>query len=231
MQMIKKLFTALRGGTHEVAEMVVDANAIRIIDQEIRDATADQAEAKEALTKLLAQEATHKNKIEALNLDIESLTQKALKADAKGDQELAVEIATAVGQKTQERDAQQKLVDQFTAFVAQQRATVLEVDRRIKNARTQAEIVKARESIQSAQKSVSAAGSSTTSGLNNAMESLNRKQAQQDMVDEQIKARNALDAETSGASLDARIKAAGLEDDKYDGASILANLKKNTPAA
>ncbi|RMS55096.1 hypothetical protein ALP66_05573, partial [Pseudomonas amygdali pv. photiniae] len=34
----KKLVTAVRGGASEVGESIADANAIRILDQEIRDA-------------------------------------------------------------------------------------------------------------------------------------------------------------------------------------------------
>ena len=33
-----KLFTALRGGIHENAEKVSDSQAMRILDQELRDA-------------------------------------------------------------------------------------------------------------------------------------------------------------------------------------------------
>jgi phage shock protein A len=231
MNMIQKLFTALRGGAHEVGEAIVDKNALIILDQEIRDAGAEHAKATEALKTVLAQQAIHEKKIEGLNNDIESFTQKALKADEMGKQELALEIATAVGQKTQERDAEQKLLNQFKDFAAKQRETVLKMDRTIKNARSQAEITKARASIQSAQKSVSAATSSSTSGLNNAMESLNRLREKQDMTDEVLKAGEALDAETSGASLEARMKEAGIEEDKYGGANILAGLKKNTTQA
>lgn len=231
MNMIKKLFTALRGGAHEVGEVIIDKNAMVILDQEIRDATAEHVKATEALKTVLAKQAIQEKNIEALNNDIESLTQKALKADEMGKQDLALEIATAVGQKTQERDAQQTLLNQFKDFAETQRATVLKMDRTIKNARSQAEIAKARASIQSAQKSVSAATSSSTSGLNNAMESLNRLREKQDLTDAELKAGEALEAETSGASLNARMKEAGLEEDKYGGANILAGLKKNTTQA
>lgn len=231
MKLIQKLFTALRGGAHEVGEAIVDKNALVILDQEIRDATAEHAKATDALKTILAKQAIQERNIEALDNDIASLTQKALKADEMGKQDLALEIATAVGQKTQERDAQQTLLNQFKDFAEKQRSTVVKMDRTIKSARSQAEITKARASIQSAQKSVSAATSSSTSGLNNAMESLNRLREKQDLTDEELKAGEALEAETSGASLEARMKEAGIEEDKYGGASILAGLKKNTPAA
>ena len=38
MSVWKKLVTALKGGATEAAEAVVDSQALRILDQEIRDA-------------------------------------------------------------------------------------------------------------------------------------------------------------------------------------------------
>ena len=38
MSILKKMFTALRGGVREVGESIVDANGIRIFEQEIEDA-------------------------------------------------------------------------------------------------------------------------------------------------------------------------------------------------
>ena len=44
-----KLFTALRGGASEVGESIVDQQALRILDQEIRDADSALANAKREL--------------------------------------------------------------------------------------------------------------------------------------------------------------------------------------
>ena len=38
MGVLRDMMTALRGGANEVGEAIVDANAIRILEQEIRDA-------------------------------------------------------------------------------------------------------------------------------------------------------------------------------------------------
>lgn len=43
-----KLWTALRGGVREIGDAVVDANGIRIFEQEIKDAQANIATAKKA---------------------------------------------------------------------------------------------------------------------------------------------------------------------------------------
>ena len=38
MSVFKKIMTALRGGAREAGEAIVDANGIRIFEQEIKDA-------------------------------------------------------------------------------------------------------------------------------------------------------------------------------------------------
>ena len=38
MGVLKDLFAAVKGGANEVGEAIIDANAIRILEQEIRDA-------------------------------------------------------------------------------------------------------------------------------------------------------------------------------------------------
>lgn len=223
----KKLFTALRGGVNDAAESVVDKNALRILDQEIRDASADQEKAKEALTGILAKQNLQENSIKELNANIETLTGKALKAQEMGNQELALEIATVIGQKTQERDTEKALLDKYKGFAEQQRKTVLTTEGRIKTARQQAEVAKARSAIQEAQMNVQASVGNTSGGLNNAMDSLARLNKRQDETDAKFAAREALDNEVNGTSLEQKMKDAGLDEDKYGGASILAGLKKD----
>jgi phage shock protein A len=223
----KKLFTALRGGVNDAAESVVDKNALRILDQEIRDASVDQEKAKEALTGILAKQNLQENSIKELNATIETLTGKALKAQEMGNQELAVEIATVIGQKTQERDTEKALLDKYKGFAEQQRKTVLTTEGRIKTARQQAEVAKARSAIQEAQMNVQASVGNTSGGLNNAMDSLARLNKRQDETDAKFAAREALDNEVNGTSLEQKMKDAGLDEDKYGAASILASLKKD----
>ncbi|MBI6885160.1 PspA/IM30 family protein [Pseudomonas putida] len=222
----KKLFTALRGGANEVGEALVDVNAMRILDQEIRDASADQEKAKEALTGILAKKKLQQDSIDRLNADIADLSAKALKADQAGKKELALEIAQAVGAKAQQRDAEQKMLDQYSTFAEKQKGIVTQTEGRINQARQQAELAKARSQIQSAQQNVLSASGATSGGLNNAMDSLERIRNQQNEIDARMAAREELENETSGQSLENKMKEAGLVDDQYSAANILAGLQK-----
>ena len=55
MSLWSKIFTLFRGTATAVGQAVVDANAIRILDQEIRDASAALVRSREDLTKIMAQ--------------------------------------------------------------------------------------------------------------------------------------------------------------------------------
>jgi len=56
MAILNKLITALRGGINDVGESIVDSQALRILDQEIRDADAELKQAKESLANIMAQQ-------------------------------------------------------------------------------------------------------------------------------------------------------------------------------
>ena len=52
--MFSKLITLLRGGAYDAGAAVVDANALRILDQEIRDADNALGKARDDLAALVA---------------------------------------------------------------------------------------------------------------------------------------------------------------------------------
>src|SRR5256885_246993 len=56
MTIWNKLVTALRGAAHEAGEAVTDSQALRILDQEIRDADSDLNKSKEALADIMAKQ-------------------------------------------------------------------------------------------------------------------------------------------------------------------------------
>ena len=56
MNVWRKLLTAVRGGAHEVGEAVVDSQALRILDQEIRDADDELHRSREALAGIMAKQ-------------------------------------------------------------------------------------------------------------------------------------------------------------------------------
>lgn len=56
MTVWSKLLSALRGGANEVGEAIVDSQALRILDQEIRDADVELRKSREALASIMARQ-------------------------------------------------------------------------------------------------------------------------------------------------------------------------------
>ena len=55
MSIFRKLITAVRGGATEVGEAIIDTQAFRILEQEIRDAKRALTQSKQSLTNVVAQ--------------------------------------------------------------------------------------------------------------------------------------------------------------------------------
>jgi len=66
MAILAKLFTAMRGAASDAGEAVVDHQALRILDQEMRDAEKELNEAKSQLTDVMAQKRGVEREVEKL---------------------------------------------------------------------------------------------------------------------------------------------------------------------
>ncbi len=66
MSIWAKVATAVRGGVSEAGEAIVDNQALRILDQEIRDADNGLGKSKEALTGIIAKRKLADKKVESL---------------------------------------------------------------------------------------------------------------------------------------------------------------------
>ena len=76
----KKLVTAIRGGASEVGEAIVDSQAIRILDQELRDAQSAVQKARDSLIDIKAKHKLSAGRLDAFNSDIASWEGKAMGA-------------------------------------------------------------------------------------------------------------------------------------------------------
>jgi phage shock protein A len=104
MSILKNIMTAIRGGASEVGEAVVDANAVRILEQEVRDAQTAIGKAKNSLREMKATEISLSRKVNTLHKDISGLEDKAMACLNQGNEALAGEVAERIAEKETERD-------------------------------------------------------------------------------------------------------------------------------
>ena len=96
MGLFTKLFTALRGAGTEVGEAIVDSQAMRIMDQEMRDARGHLDEAKENLAKVMAEQIGVEREVNRLKKQVAEYEGYVQQALDKGDENLATDRKSVV---------------------------------------------------------------------------------------------------------------------------------------
>ena len=95
MSVWRKLVTAMKGGATEAAQSVVDSQAIRILEQEIREAKDELRKSDHARTQILAKCKLAQQKVDSLKSSVTQYEGHARKA-IETDRDLALECAQKV---------------------------------------------------------------------------------------------------------------------------------------
>ncbi|WP_447957067.1 PspA/IM30 family protein [Vreelandella sp. EE7] len=229
--MLNKIMTALRGKAHETGQAVVDSQALRILDQEIRDSEQHLKDSKTELARLMGQRQINSDKVATLENKIGELEQSAAAALDKGEEELATEVAERIVALQDALDAEQHIVGEFDTSIESLRGTIRNTENQLRQLKQQVSVVKATESAQRAQSAVAARHSGQNSAMGSAMESLERIRERQALDSAQMKAAEQLSNEESGASLDTRLKAAGIGANERKADDVLARIKAKKDAS
>lgn len=222
MALWSKLFTLGRAGAHEATSAIVDANALRILDQEIRDADTAQGKARDDLARLVARRRILENEVESFRAQGEKYIASARQAVEKGNMDLARQVAQRVADLEQEVMMKGPQVEEMRAAEIKIHATITATDRKIEQLRREVEVVKVNESVQKAQATVAAGGGG--SKLGSAADSLARIRERQMMRGEQLRAAGELEDMRTGADLDEKLRLAGIGAGHSSADDILARL-------
>lgn len=211
MSVWKKLFTAMKGGANEAAEAVADSQALRILDQEIREAKAELRRSDEALVGIVAKRKMSQQKVESFNLGITEYEAYARNAMEKGQQELALECAQKVANLRNEQQAEQTYLDQFTQSEQTLRTNIAQAKDKLRQLEQQVDVVKANEAVQKAQSAVSSGHVGANAKMHTAASSLERIKQRQAEKAAQLEASAEMAAEQSGSALDKKLADAGIK--------------------
>ena len=225
MGVLRDMMTALRGGANEVGEAIVDANAIRILEQEIRDAESAIGSAKQSLTRMKSSEIKLKREIATLEADVADYEQKAMAALNKGEEALATEVAERISELESEREekaGEQATLDQevhkIHAMIKARERTIQKNKRELDKVRTVQELQRATESVS---KNFAATGSSE----HRVSKALERVKAKQQGWQDRMEAGEWLQGQDAGSDIDAKLRAKGIGDASGGASDVLARLK------
>lgn len=226
MSILAKILTLFRGAATEAGQSIVDKNATRILDQEIRDAQADSVRAKEDLTRLMAQQKLANDKLDAKRAKKAEYEGHIGRLLEQGDEALARDVAAKVGQLEGEIADEEKALATSTAAVQKLHASIKTADRRIEGLQQQVDQVKANESVLRAQAAISARHSGQNAKLRTALDSLERVKTRQAEQSAQIDAADTLAASEGDGDLNARLAAAGVVPGQISADAVLARYRK-----
>lgn len=224
MSMWSKLIALLRGTAYEAGASVVDANALRILDQEIRDADGALAKARDDLATLVARRRILEKELTSLRDQITKYEGSARAALGKGDETLAREVAQRIADLEQEGNLKAPQLMEMRSAEERMHQTIAATQQKVENLRREIDVVKVNESVQRAQASVAASGTGANAALGSAADSLKRIKERQAIRDEKFKSAGELEDRRTGADLDAKLRNAGILPGQTSADDILARL-------
>lgn len=225
MNILKKIITALRGGTREIGEAIIDSQGTRIFAQEIEDAKESLAKAKHDLTEVMAKEMQTTRQMESLKANIAKNEGFVADALSKGEEDLALEIAEKVAGLEAELATLGEAKARYTAHVEKLKTLMESAEKQLTEYDRQLTMVKTTENVQKATATITENFIASNSTLLSAKESLERIRAKQADFDDRFLAAEQLESEASGAKLEDKMKAAGIGEETANAKAVLARIK------
>lgn len=229
--MLKIVTTLLRGAASEAEEALFDANAIRVLEQQLRDAAAALEHSRRELACAMAHQASEERAVAALDARIAELETAAREAIAAARDDLAGEAATVIAATEDERNLRNASVEKFAADVRRLKQLSEDGRLRLADLRHGLEMARAQEALRRAGANGRRALSVGTGALREAEATLVRIREVQAKEEDVAAALDELEARESGRDLSDRLAAAGFGSiKKTKPADVLARLKAS-PAA
>ncbi|MBK8801381.1 MAG: PspA/IM30 family protein [Fibrobacteres bacterium] len=226
MGILSKIFTAMRGHASEAGEAIVDANALTIMDQEIRDADNEMRKSRDNLATVMAKRQLTADKLAAKQAKIKEYGGYIQAALGRNDEALATEVAAKLADLEGEVVTEESLVKEYDESITSLKKSILEAEDRIKRLKVKVDVVKARQHVIQAQRAASTANVGANSRVGAALESLDRIQTRQSEQSAKIKAADQLAREGTTAGLEDRLRQAGITPGAASAQDVLSRYRK-----
>jgi len=220
----RKLVDAVRAGASELGEAIAESQALRILDQEIRDTDIELHRSRDALAEMLAHGKLAQERLEASSKRVAEYEGYALKALRAKDEALAREIAEKIAQYERERDEDSARLNALVANIADLRKSIAQTEAHIKRVKQQVDTVRATEALQRAQAAV--AERKSDSRLRTALDSLERIKRRQAEQGARIGYASEREVDDEIDALQAKLREAGIIAEESEADAVLSRLKQ-----
>ncbi|WP_294640355.1 PspA/IM30 family protein [uncultured Aureimonas sp.] len=221
-----KLFSAVRGGINEAAESAADTQALRILDQEIRDADNALRKARSDLAGIMATAKALGRRVDEARAKDQKDLESARAAMTAGREDLARQLADRISRNRADMARDEAELQRLQAAQSQMLRAVQDTETRIQTMRREVEGVKANESLLQAQSAIASSHAGVNSRLGSAMESLERVKKRQEAMAGRLEAGAELQALQSGSSLDQALLEAGISGNRSSSDDIFAEITR-----
>ena len=223
--MLRHFLTLIRGQSADASQAFLDANALSLLRQQLREAANGVEKTRKAVAVVMAYCEREKASLASIEEKITDLETRTLDALNKGQEEMALEAATAIANLEAERDATSRTITTYSAEIVQLRQTLAENEALLSELKRGQRIAEATDKTQRLRGDVP---SWTQSDLSDASDTLKRLQERQKHNDATMSAMAELSASTSADTLSDRMAAAGFGAPKKTvAADVLERLKKD----
>ena len=227
--MFKIIRTLLQGASARAEDQIVDAFAIDLIEQKIREADAGLAAAKQTLATLIVRQRNEQQALDRIEVRLADLEGRAREALAAGREELAADAAGVMAELENERTVRRETLAQLSARILRTRSAVEKAHRRIIDLRQRLISARAVDAERQAQKRLNRS-LGATAAAREAEELIARVMNQPEPLEES-QVLDEIDAALDGSLVRDRLAAAGFGAKvKVDAGDVLARLRSSAAA-
>lgn len=222
--MFKHLMTLARGRVTDGSEAFLDANALPLLRQQMRDAAQGVEKSRRAVAVVIAYGEREKAELVRIDAQIADLEARALKALAQDRDDLATETATTIAQLEAERDTTRAAVATYQTQVARLKQTLSESETCLRALQRGQHLAEANEK---AHRLNGLAPSAQLNDLRDAQNTLKRLQSRQNHAEATASAIEKLSTDSSAEAMTKRLADAGFGAPLHpDPRAVLDRLKK-----
>lgn len=194
LYLLEKLATAVRGGTREVLETAVDANALRILAQEIYECESSLRESKHHLAQVMAEKLRLQRQLDAQQAQLAAKETAIRTCLEQGDETAALSLAEEYSQQETRLAQQQQQCGQLHAHEQRLLHTLKSTAHTLEQYRAELRMAQATQHAQQAVGKLSRHANRHSDKFARMQDSLQRIRQQHDAFDDQMQAMQQIDA-------------------------------------
>jgi len=204
--MFRMLTTLARGTVASAAEDFADRNALVILDQQIRDATAGVERGRRALALAIAHDDSEAARLQATLGRIADLEDRAVSALEGGREDLASEAAETIAMLEADRDAITAARRDAAGQIARLKAAMADAGRRLADLERGRRIARASESVRGLKRRGASMGDASLEEAEATLRRLRERQSEADAIEASLA---RFDTAAASDTVADRLEAAG----------------------